>query len=291
MIPALTPSRAEILTVVDAAQLEAVEAENLSLQIEAIIQGDGPQAGAALRRCGAVIGLTELRYGRKLNHVVGLGMHGEVGEGDLADIERLFAERGVSVEIDLCPYAQPSLLPLLASRGYIANAFSNTYVRDLGFPGAALSPGQITVRPLASDEAEAFVGWSVAGFLQSPPRPTSLLACLARSALRRTDVDLYVAEHRGQVVGTAALSVLPVNGCLAAHLFLASTLPDFRGLGIQAALLHRRVADACEKGAAFATITARPSNSSARNAVRSSFKLAYTKTTFAQAGKRATLMT
>lgn len=250
------PSCAEILTAGDAAQLEAVEAEKLSRQIGAITEGDGPHAGVVLRRCGAVIGLTEASHGRKLNHVVGLGMHDDVGAGGLADSERMSAECGVDAEIDLCPYAKPSLLPLLASRGICRH-------RLLQHPRKG--PGPISVRPLASGEAEAFVEWSVVGFLQNPPRPETLLVCLARPAPRRADVDLYVAKLGGQVVVTAALSVPPVNGGLATHLLLASTLPEIRGRGVQAALLNRRIADARAKGAAFATITARPSNGSARN--------------------------
>lgn len=271
-----------ILTSPDVARaIERAEAHHLRLQVETwrALQGnDAHVVGIG----GGVAAFTEPLFGRKLNHVTGLGLDEPVDPSALASIEAAYAARGLGVEIDLCPHAVPSLLPLLAARGYAVNAFSNTYARlldDLA-PEGAPDPG---IEVLQGTEADAlFVEASIAGFsVQAHDRPRELLAALARIAHARDDTALFVARVNGQVVASAGLSVAETPAGRIGELYIASTLPAFRGRGLQSALLRARLRAAKAAGCALAVVMARPANTSARNTERAGFRLAFTKATFA----------
>jgi ribosomal protein S18 acetylase RimI-like enzyme len=263
-----------------AATLEAAEAWHLRVQVETWRELGAADAHVD-ESCGGVAAFTEPLFGRKLNHVTGFGMAGAVEEDALVRLETAYAARGLGVEIDLCPHADPGLLPLLARRGYAVNAFSNTYARTLDdVPDRAASGIEV----LQGDAADAlFVDASVAGFsLQAQRRPRELLVALARIAQAREDTALFVARVGGQVAGSAGLSVMETPQGRVGELYIASTLPEFRGRGVQAALLQARLVAAKAADCALVFVGARPANTSARNTERVGFRLAFTKATFAR---------
>jgi len=274
----------EALTASDALLFEQLEAANLSAQVETLSQHGVLPESHSLRIGSAVAAITHARFGRKLNHVVGLGMSAATSASELNAIEEAYANIGCPVEIDLCPFANTSTLDLLRKRGYAVNAFANTYAyRNLMDLEQSADTSAVTVREMAESEIEDFQEWSVAGFAaQSNPKPLELLKLLAISATSREDTILQVAEINGAVAGTAAVSIIDLGSVRGAHLHLASTLTQFRGQGVQAALLRARLRQAATAGAHLATVTARPATSSARNAERAGFKLAYTKPTFSR---------
>jgi ribosomal protein S18 acetylase RimI-like enzyme len=264
-----------------ASLLETAEAWHLRVQVEtwrALGAGDAH----VLEVGGGVAAFTERLFGRKLNHVTGLGLAGPVDDDAFARLEAAYAARGLGVEIDLCPHADPGLLPLLARRGYAVNAFSNTYARTLDDVSDAVAPAAIEILQGAA-AAELFVEASVEGFsVQAQQRPRELLAALARIAQAREDTSLFVARADGRMAGSAGLSVMDTPLGRVAELYIASTLPAFRGRGVQAALLQARLAAARDADCALAFVGARPANTSARNTERAGFRLAFTKATFAR---------
>jgi GNAT superfamily N-acetyltransferase len=273
-----------ILTSPDVARaIEDAEARHLRLQVETWRTLQGNDAHVVEIGSG-VAAFTEPLFGRKLNHVTGLGMDEAVDPATLAALESAYAARGLGVEIDLCPHAVPSLLAQLAARGYAVNAFSNTYARRLDdvAPAAPPEPG---IEVLQGPDADTlFVEASVAGFsVQAHDRPRELLAALARIAHARDDTALFVARIDGQVAGSAGLSVAETPAGRIGELYIASTLPAFRGRGVQSVLLRARLRAAKAAGCALAVVMARPANASARNTERTGFRLAYTKATFALA--------
>jgi GNAT superfamily N-acetyltransferase len=263
-----------------AAALEAAEAWHLRVQAEtwSALGADGARA---VEIGGGVAAFSEPLFGRKLNHVTGLGMAGPVDEAALARLEAAYAERGLGTEIDLCPHADASLPALLARRGYAVNAFSNTYARALDELPERSAPG---IEILQGDAArDLFVDASVEGFsVQAQRRPRELLAALARIAQAREDTAVFVARIDGHVAGSAGLAVMDTPRGRIGELYIASTLPPFRGRGVQAALLQARLAAARDAGCALVFVGARPANTSARNTERAGFRLAFTKATFAR---------
>jgi len=263
-----------------AATLEAAEAWHLRVQVETW-RALGAVDARAVEIGGGVAAVTEPLFGRKLNHVTGLGMAGPVDEDALARLEAAYAGRGLGVEIDLCPHVDASVTALLARRGYAVNAFSNTYVRAVG---DLRDDGAPAIEVLRGEDARAlFVEASIEGFaVQAQQRPRELLAALARIAHARDDTSMFVARIDGRVAGSAGLSVMQTpRGCVG-ELYIASTLPAFRRRGVQAALLRARLAAARDAGCALVFVGARLANTSARNVERAGFRLAFTKATFAR---------
>ncbi len=262
--------------------LEEAEARHLRRQVETW-RALGARDARVVDIAGGVAAFTQRAFGRKLNHVTGLGMHGPVDPAALEALESDYAARGLGVEIDLCPHADPGLLPLLAARGYAVDAFSSTYARmldDLPSPGMPSQDIEVLEGGAADD---LFVQASIAGFsVQARERPRDLLDALARIAQAREDTSLFVARVAGQVAGSAGLSVAATPLGLVGELYIASTLPAFRGRGVQTALLRARLQAAKAAGCALAVVMARPANASARNTERAGFRLAFTKATFAR---------
>ena len=262
--------------------LENAESIHLQRQVETYRLLTGRHHARTIPLHGGIAAFTEPIFGRKLNHVTGLGMGTSVSTEGVGTLERAYAASGLDVEIDLCPHADVSLLRVLADRGYTAVAFSNTYAYSLTKDGET--------QPLSTDFeiiddraeiAKIFVDNSLAGFAeQRIPRPAILLQTLAQIALARADTRLYAARLNGIIVATAGMSILETAGTPVAHLYIASTLPAYRSRGLQLALLKARLVAARQAGCILASVTARPENASARNAERAGFKLAYTKTTF-----------
>ncbi|MBB6097334.1 GNAT superfamily N-acetyltransferase [Deinobacterium chartae] len=270
-----------LLTSTDlATQLETAEALHLEAQVQALRTLRPQLPARTLPVGGGIAALTDPAYGRKLNHVCAFGMGQEVTEADLLALEALYHPHGLAVEVDLCPHAHPTALRALAARGYRATSFSQTYACPLDANAAHLSP-DLEVRPLHPDEAGAFVAASSEGFAAQPnPRPLELLEVLARCALLRADSTAFVALTGGEIAGTAAVARLDLEAGPVAFLYIASTRPDFRGRGVQAALLRARLAHARQQGQQLAVLTTRVGNASSRNAERAGFRLAYTRTTF-----------
>ena len=265
-----------------AAAIESAEAHHLRQQVE-IWRALGAAGAHVVEIGGGVAAFTEPLFGRKLNHVTGLGMDGPVDPDALAALEQAYAARGLGVEIDLCPHAAKDVLALLGRRGYAVNAFSNTYARTLDDVPDRVGdePGLELLQGTPADAL--FVDASVAGFsVQADTRPPELLAALARIALARHDTSLFAARVDGRVAGSAGLSVAETPLGRIGELYIASTLPEFRGRGVQAALLRARLVAAKAAGCALAVVMARPANTSARNTERAGFALAFTKATFAR---------
>ncbi|GGP25995.1 GNAT family N-acetyltransferase [Silvimonas amylolytica] len=262
--------------------LEHAEAHHLTRQVAAWQTLSKDADARVMPLGGGIAAFTRRDFGRKLNHVCGLGLDDAVAGADLYHVETSYAALGLGTEIDVCPHVDPALLPLLADRGYHINAFSNTYVRTLDdLPEMPFHTGRIDCS--TDIPAQRFIEHSVEGFsVQLNTRPVALLEALAKIATLRDDTRLFVARLDGEIAGTAGMAILPSGAGPVAHLYIASTLPHCRGLGVQQALLRARLAAAHAAGCRYAFVTARPANVSARNAERAGLRLAYTKSTFAR---------
>jgi GNAT superfamily N-acetyltransferase len=205
-------------------------------------------------------------------------MAGPVSEDELIRVEKIFADKGVDTYIGLCPLADPSVLPLLASRGYGIGAFLNCYVRHLADEDLDMVEVKgVSISRLSADRAREFPAWSVAGY-RDGGRAELLLDTVARVAASRKDTSLYVATVDGKVAGSGCMALIETTKGGVAYLYLDSTLPEFRGRGIHAALLRARLADAKKADFGLASIGARPGNGgSCRNIERAGFSLAYTR--------------
>jgi GNAT superfamily N-acetyltransferase len=84
----------------------------------------------------------------------------------------------------------------------------------------------------------------------------------------------FLAELDGNPGATGALSIHDGVAVFAG----AATVPDFRRRGLQAALLMERMHYAYDHGCDLAMLAVTPGSDSQRNAERSGFRIAYTRT-------------
>lgn len=80
----------------------------------------------------------------------------------------------------------------------------------------------------------------------------------------------FVADMAGTPAATAAFSL--TSAIAAFH--GTATLPQFRGRGVQSALLAHRLHRAAQTGAALASVFVTPDTGSERNVERAGFRLA-----------------
>lgn len=277
-----------MLTTIEMAQrLEEADVQHLTRQVEVSSKIFLDQNITSLSVGGGVAAVTLPSFGRKLNHIVGFGMRGPVSSEELIAVEELYSSNGINTEIDLCPHADISALSVLASHGYSVNGFINNYVRiltDEDLREDALPAAEIEISRVVPERYDEFPGISLEGY-RDGGRPELLLKTLGRIAVARADTRLYFATIDGKIAGSAGLALIETSKGGVAHLYIDSTLPEYRGRGVQSALLKARLCDARRAGFDIASSGARPSNVSSRNIERAGFNLAYTKTTFSGVAK------
>jgi GNAT superfamily N-acetyltransferase len=237
-----------------------------------ILTEQGAKAGTVIR--------TLPEFQGKMNRVVGFGTTGTVDETDVRELESIYAAIGLHPEIHLGPGAHPSALSCLRAGGYTAQGILNTYVCSLSNhelpvarPGATAA-GPVIQQVSAQDSSERFIQTSIAGFADGG-RSAHLLRVLAQIATLRADTRLFLATIDGEIAGSAALAVVDTPTGSVGHLYLDSTLPSYRGRGVQAGLIQARLAAAHRLRVSLVTTITRPGTGSARNSERAGLQLAY----------------
>jgi GNAT superfamily N-acetyltransferase len=287
-----------LLTSEDTAyQLEMAEATHLTRQIECYARLAEDTTSVALPVAGGIAALTRAELGRRFNHVAGFAMGACASTDDLRALEPWYAERGLPVEIDLCPHAHPSARDALSARHYMLRGFTSVYVCALTrLERAARREPDVEVRTaiphnaalpcppeigLSSFEASEFVAQSIAVCSHAvETRSTRVVESLAEVASARSDTLLFSAWIDGVVAGTATLSLIDSPHGRVAQFRLASTLAAYRGRGVFSALLAARLAVAREAGYEVGCVTVDATQACARTIERAGFQLAYTRPTF-----------
>jgi len=206
-----------------------------------------------------------------LTHALGLGMNGPVTAAEVDAVEAFFRVRGATVNLDLCPYAHPSLVELLRGRGYGPVEFANVLVRPLA--GELPWPPDARAGEAASGESELWARTVAAGFTERAEFTAEELD-VGRAIFRAEGMSCYLGRREeGAPVAAAALAVK--DGV--ATLLGDSTAPGFRGAGWQTALIRTRLDAAVLAGCDLATASTLPGSISQRNYQRAGFQVAYTR--------------
>jgi len=220
--------------------------------------------------------------GSPLNKVLGLGLGSPVDDADLDAIEAFYDERGIPVQIELCPLAVPGLSARLTKRGYQLQAFENQLARPLGtetFP----EPGpRVTLS--TPDQDDLWLHIAASGFsapdgagasLGSPPPDLLENIKKVMNGFIHSDFERLLVWVDGEAAGAANAYV--IDGILG--IAGTATLPAFRGRGVQQAVL----AHALNRGrgrAELAMATVEPGSISQRNFERFGFQVIYTRAIF-----------
>jgi GNAT superfamily N-acetyltransferase len=287
-----------LLTSEDTAyQLEMAEATHLTRQIECYARLAEDTTSVALPVAGGIAALTHAQLGRRFNRVAGFAMGMSASDEDLRLLEPRYAQRGLPVEIELCPHAHPSALEALSARRYAVSGFTSVYVcalTDITQP--AHTEPDIHVRVAVPDAAQLLcpLRESMAGFEASEFVAQSVAVCAdsafqaslgpvesqAEVARARADTLLFSAAVGDEVAGIATLSLIDSPYGRVAEFRLAHTLAGYRGRGIFSSLLATRLAIAKEAGYEVACVTVDASHACTRTIERAGFQLAYTRPVF-----------
>jgi GNAT superfamily N-acetyltransferase len=209
-----------------------------------------------------------------ITQAIGVGINGSVDDADVDRLTRFFHSRKAPAAAEVCPFSEMSLYEKFAKRGYGLLEVSNVLVRALGNAAtvdAKTQPG-ITIRPAAPEEAKLWTRTVTQGFAESYPVTDEMLDVM-EGFFHGKNSTTILAFVDGKPAGGAALTIHEgVCG-----LFGASTLPEFRGRGIQTAMLGWRVSFAASRECDLAASIAQPGSISQRNIERAGFRVAYTR--------------
>jgi GNAT superfamily N-acetyltransferase len=202
-----------------------------------------------------------------------LGLGGAVEEDEIARMEEFFRSRGAATNVELCPYADLSIIEIFRKRGYTLIEFSNVFARPLTAADAQLSfDGAARVRRPEPHEARLWAETVARGFMPEGELPQMLIDVMTTS-LHSAAGAYFLAELDGQVAGGGVLVMHEGVASLGG----ASTLPAFRNRGVQTALLCARLAYAAQQGCELVMVTTLPGSASQRNVERQGFRVVYTR--------------
>jgi len=203
-----------------------------------------------------------------------IGILQSLDEAALGEATRWLREHcGPTWAIPIAPGAQPSELPALLVKNGLTPMKPDTakFWRD----ATALSQAvecQYEVR-LATEEHAADFGFTISqGFAMHEGFAIWRAALCGRRHWRT-----YVVYDGLEPAGAGAMYIRDNL----AWLGMTTTLPSYRGKGVQRALLTRRINDAADLGAKLLTIETlhagadEPQNASYRNVIRAGFSIAY----------------
>jgi hypothetical protein len=216
--------------------------------------------------------------GSPLTQTFGLAMLSPPTAKALDEIESFFASRAADTMHETCPLGDPALLQILPDRGYRPIEQSTVLYQPLS--GAshvdAATESHVRVRTTSADESLLWATVGSRGWGDTPELAQFMLD-FGRIYARAERMVCFIAEWDGEPAAAAALSIQDGVALLAG----ASTIPEFRCRGLQAALLHARLAHGARVGCELAMMAALPGSGSQRNAERRGFRIAYTRTKWA----------
>jgi GNAT superfamily N-acetyltransferase len=234
-----------------------------------------PASGASVVEVAGGLAIFAGR-GSPLTQGLAMGLRGPVGEAELDAMEsHLRPDGSGSTQLEVCPFVDPSLSALLASRGYRVNAWQLVWTCPIPEvpAGPATPPDErLVIRRTRPGEEDLFFRCVLSGFLETEDVPEAALA-LMRPAGHADGMELDLALLDDEPIGGASLarigSVAFVNGC--------GVRRAFRRRGAQGALLRARLARAGELGCTVGYSATLPGTSSRRNMERYGFRVAYPK--------------
>ena len=205
------------------------------------------------------------------NHIVGMGLYGTVTDADVDQVEEFYRSRGVPCEIVVSPLADRSLVEALAPRGYRITEFNSVLIRRLE-EGALTTPAYgITIEQVTAETEQLWDQVIAKGFAEFGPLPENLFAAFARLPESLN----FLARVHGEPAGGGMGAIMHKAGIAA--LFGTATVPEFRRLGVQTALINRRLWEASQQRCEYAVVSTVPGGGSQRNMERRGFRVAYTK--------------
>jgi ribosomal protein S18 acetylase RimI-like enzyme len=207
------------------------------------------------------------------NRVIGLGMENGAAESQIDEIIAFYKDAGAHrFFVQLSPYSEPEdLTEILQAKGF---QYHNNWVKFFReIEPLPLVDSKLRIEQIGAERAEVFTEIIVSAF-EWPEEVKPVMAL----PVGRPGWKHYLVYDGDR---PAACGALFIRGEFATLAF-AATLPEYRGLGAQSALIARRFRDAAEAGCRWmltetAEETAQRPAASFRNMRRHGFEVAYTR--------------
>jgi ribosomal protein S18 acetylase RimI-like enzyme len=234
-----------------------------------------PEVGAAWEViCGGHMSFCGL--GSPVGRAVALGLDRPFTEADLDRVEAFYREHKAPAQVDLCPMHEPAVFEMFRQRGYGIAELNNVLYPRLetgeNFPTPA--PGW-EIRRARMDEAE--VSGAIVESAFFPDGAPEAFRGLIAPFYSIEQALPFVASVENKLVACGTGLILREHKVFA--LCGAGTLAEYRGRGLQTALLRARMAGAVAAGCEYAVVVTQGGTTSQRNAERLGFRVAYSKVT------------
>ena len=275
-----------------ARRMEAAE-DVPQVEIARVLQRTHPEVGADMLEIAgghAVFAGLNSPVGR----AIGLGFDGAVSAAQLDEVEAFYKQHNAPSAVDITPVTHGSLLELLKTRGYVLAELNNVMTRKLE-PRERFEesvPG-VEFRACAPEETQLWTHTMLRGFFPEDQIPEGWDKLLAPMAQVPNSLAMLVwgrenphpvSPNPGETRVGQPQPVACCGGLISReHRMIAfggtSTLPEYRGRGIQTAAMGRRMNRAIAEGCDLAVVVTLGNTTSQRNAERMGFTLAYSKAT------------
>lgn len=240
-----------------------------------VFQKTRPEIGAAEEEiCGGHMVFAGL--GSPIGRATGAGLDRPLTAEDLDRVEEFYSTHHAPSQVDLCPLHDAAVFEMFKERGYGITELNNVLYRKLDpneeFPTA---PAGYEIR--RSREAEAGEAGAIverAFFPEGAPEP---FRGLIEPLYQMEGALAFIASIDGKIVACGTGLAIPEHRIFA--LGGAGTLLEFRGHGLQTALLRARMAAAAQAGCEYAVVVTNGGTTSQRNCERLGFHVAYSKVT------------
>ena len=240
-----------------------------------MFQKTRPEMGAAEEEiCGGHMVFAGLNS--PIGRATGVGLDQPFTPEDLDRVEAFYRAHAAPSQVDLCPMHEPAVFELFKQRGYGIAELNNVLYRKLDakerFPPHRAG---CEIRRSRTEEADA-AGAIVEGAFFPDGAPKAFRGLIA-PFYQMPGALAFVASMESRLVACGTGLVIPKHKVFA--LCGAGTLTEFRGRGLQTALLCARMAAAVQAGCEYAVVVTQGGTTSQRNAERLGFRVAYSKVT------------
>ena len=228
-------------------------------------------------RCGGVLMFVSPHS--PLTQTLSFGVSQPVSAKDLEFAREFFASRGAEFRFRLTPFTHPTLFDAISNLQLTFEGTGVQVFRTLTH-GPKAEPSAIETRPIEKQGdwlklfSSAFYGGACNPEVEE----------LGLTIFHSNRTHILGAWVDGTLAGGATVSFHNQLASLNA----ACTLPEFRGRGIQKALIKTRLAMALENHCSMAMSSVTPASISLHNYLREGFEIAYFTTVFRAAAQSKT---
>jgi ribosomal protein S18 acetylase RimI-like enzyme len=240
-----------------------------------MFQKTRPEIGAAEEEiCGGHMVFAGL--GSPIGRATGVGLDRPFTAEDLKLLEEFYRAHKAPAQVDLCPMHESAVFEMFKQQGYAIAELNNVLYRKLDAAEKFPAPtAGCEIRRSRLEEADTAGAIVESAFF--PDGAPEAFRGLIAPFYQMERALAFVASVEGKLVACGTGLVIPEHKVFA--LCGAGTLSEFRGRGLQTALLRARMAAAVEAGCEYAVVVTQGGTTSQRNAERLGFRVAYSKVT------------